>query len=74
LRAWQLQSLINESLVSRFDFDWFRNPAAGPWLTHELFAEGQRETVEEVAARVSPTGESLSFAPLIRSIERLLES
>jgi len=74
LRAWQLQSLINESLVSTFNIDWFRNPAAGPWLTRELFSEGQRETAEEIAARVSPGGEKLSFAPLIRSIETLLES
>ena len=74
LRAWQLQSLINESLVSKFDVDWFRNPSAGPWLTRDLFSEGQRETAEEVAARVSPSGEQLSFAPLIRSIEKLLES
>jgi hypothetical protein len=74
LRAWQLQSLINESLVSRFNLDWFRNPSAGPWLTQELLSEGQRETAEEVAARVSTAGERLSFAPLIRSIERLLES
>jgi hypothetical protein len=74
LRAWQLQCSINESLVSRFNIDWFRNPAAGPWLTRELFSEGQRETAEEVAARVSPAGEPLSFAPLVRSIEKLLES
>ncbi len=74
LRAWQLQSLLNESLVSRFDADWFRNPSAGPWVTRELFSEGQRETAEEIAARVGSAGEALSFAPLIRSIERLLES
>ncbi|HEY3257242.1 MAG TPA: hypothetical protein VGJ64_00165, partial [Gemmatimonadaceae bacterium] len=74
LRAWQLQSLINESLVSNFDVDWFRNPAAGPWLTGELFSEGQRETAEEVAARVGSDGKGLSFAPLIRNIEKLLES
>jgi hypothetical protein len=74
LRAWQLQSSINESLVSQFDIDWFRNPSAGPWLARELFSEGQRETAEEVAARVATTGEGLSFAPLIRNIEKLLES
>lgn len=74
LRAWQLQSLLNESLVSRFDIDWFRNPSAGPWLARELFREGQRETAEEVAARVSGSDEGLSFRPLIRSIEKLLES
>jgi hypothetical protein len=74
LRAWQLQSLINEALVSRFDVDWFRNPSAGPWLANELLSEGQRESAEEVAARVGTNGNGLSFAPLIRSIEKLLES
>ncbi len=72
LRAWQLQSLLNESLVAQFDADWYRNPAAGPWLVSELWSEGQRETAEEIAARVGVAGEGLSFGPLIRSIERLL--
>lgn len=72
LRAWQLQSLLNESLVSKFDADWYRNPAAGPWIVQELWSEGQRETAEEIAARVGMSGEGLSFAPLIRNIERLL--
>jgi hypothetical protein len=74
LRAWQLQSLLNESLVTQFDDDWFRNPSAGPWMIRELFAEAQRETAEEIAARVGTSGDHLSFAPLIRNIERLLES
>ncbi|MFN2603644.1 MAG: hypothetical protein ABR582_12920 [Gemmatimonadaceae bacterium] len=74
LRAWQLQSLINESLVNRFDVDWFRNPSAGPWLANELLSEGQRESAEEVAARVATNGNGLSFGPLIRCIEKLLES
>jgi len=72
LRAWQLQSLLNESLVTRFDSDWHRNPSAGPWLVQELWAEGQRETAEEIAVRVGVNGKKLSFAPLIRNIERLL--
>lgn len=74
LRAWQLQALLNESLVSQFDLDWFRNPAAGPWMTRELWAEGQRETAEELAARIGVKGERLSFAPLVRNIEKLLGS
>jgi hypothetical protein len=74
LRAWQLQSLLNETLLARFDEDWFRNPKAGPWLVRELFAEGQRETAEEIAERTAVSGEGLSFAPLARSIEKLLES
>ncbi len=70
LRAWQLQSVLDEHLVGKFDDDWFRNPRAGRWFVGELLAEGQRETAEEVASR---TGASrLSFAPLERKIEQLL--
>ena len=72
LRAWQLQSLINDTLVARFDIDWFRNPSAGPWITQELWAEGQRETAEELAARITGEKEKLSFAPLKRNIGQLL--
>lgn len=72
LRAWQLEALLNESLVERFDIDWYRNPAAGPWVIKELWAEGQRETAEEIASRVGVNGEPLSFAPLIRNVTRLL--
>ncbi len=70
LRAWQLQALLNETLTERFDEDWWRNPRAGPWIVNELFAHGQRELAHEQAARVS--GKPLSFAPLVRNIERLL--
>ncbi len=73
LRAWQLQAVVNETLVARFDLDWYRNPNAGPWVIQELWAEGQRETAEELAARVAP-GEKLSFGPLVRNIEKLLGS
>jgi len=70
LRAWQLQSVLNEQLTARFDVDWFRNPGAGPWLVGELFSHGQRETAEEISARAG--GGALSFQPLVRRIERLL--
>ena len=70
LRAWQLQSLLAESLVGRFNDDWWRNPAAGPWIVRELFSRGQRELAEEQARRVAD--KPLSFAPLVSSIERLL--
>ena len=70
LRAWQLQSVLDEHLVGQFDDDWYRNPRAGRWLVGELLAEGQRETAEEVAARTGASG--LSFAPLERKIEQLL--
>ncbi len=70
LRAWQLQSVLNEALVERFNDDWWRNPKAGPWIAGELFGKGQRESGTEQAQRVAGTG--LSFAPLIRAIERML--
>jgi hypothetical protein len=70
LRAWQLQSLVAESLVERFNADWWRNPSAGPWIVQELFACGQRELAEELAQRVAK--KSLSFAPLVKAIEGLL--
>jgi hypothetical protein len=70
LRAWQLQALLNETLVERFNDDWWRNPKAGPWMVGELFGHGQRELAGEQAERVS--GKALSFAPLVRAIERML--
>jgi hypothetical protein len=70
LRAWQLQALIAETLTQRYDEDWWRNPRAGPWMIQSLFSEGQRELAHEQAQRVA--GRELSFAPLIREIERLL--
>jgi hypothetical protein len=70
LRAWQHQALLTETLVERYDADWWRNPRCGPWVMQSLFGEAQRELAHEQAERVS--GKTLSFAPLIRSIERML--
>ena len=70
LRAWQLQALLTEALIERFNEDWWRNPQAGPWIVETLFAEGQRELAGELAERA--TGRTLSFAPLVRAIEDLL--
>jgi hypothetical protein len=70
LRAWQLQALLTETLVQKFDADWWRNPRCGPWMVEQLFGEAQRELAHEQATRVS--GKTLSFAPLVRSIERML--
>ena len=70
LRAWQLQALLDETLVERFDEDWWRNPHAGPWIVGQLFGEGQRELAHELAQRV--TGKPLGFGPLVRAIELLL--
>jgi hypothetical protein len=70
LRAWQLQALITEILVERYDDDWWRNPRAGPWVRSALFGEGQRELAHEQAQRIA--GKTLSFAPLVRAVERAL--
>jgi hypothetical protein len=70
LRAWQLQALLNDTLVERFNDDWWRNPNAGPWIVGELFGHGQRELAGEQAQRIA--GKTLGFAPLTRAIERML--
>jgi hypothetical protein len=70
LRAWQLQALLTETLTLKFDADWWRNPRCGPWMVESLFGEAQRELAHEQAMRVS--GKALSFAPLVRKIERML--
>jgi hypothetical protein len=70
LRAWQLQSLLNETLTRLFDEDWWRNPRAGPWLVEQALAEGQRELAHDLAMRVA--GQPLSFTPLVRDIERMI--
>jgi hypothetical protein len=70
LRAWQLQAILGETLTERYDLDWWRNPRAGPWVCGTLFGEGQRELAPELAQRVA--GRPLSFAPLIRAVERAL--
>ena len=70
LRAWQLQALLTETLVERFDADWWRNPRAGPWIVEMLFGEGQRELGHEQAQRVAQ--KPLSFAPLVRGVEKML--
>jgi hypothetical protein len=72
LRAWQLQAVVGESLVERFDEDWYRNPRAGPYIIETMMSEGQRELAHELAERV--TGRPLSFAPLVRATESLLVS
>jgi hypothetical protein len=70
LRAWQLQALLGETLVERYDVDWWRNPRAGPWIAQALFGEAQRELAHEQAQRVATR--RMDFAPLVRSVERML--
>ena len=69
LRAWQLQSALTEFLTEKFNDDWHRNPAAGPWIVGDLFSIGQRDTADEIAERI---GAKLSFAPITKKIEGML--
>lgn len=69
LRAWQLQSALSGYLTEKFNDDWHRNPAAGPWIVGDLFSIGQRDTADEIAERL---GAKLSFAPIVKKIESLL--
>ena len=71
LRAWMLQAVLDETLRDSFNEDWWRNPQTGPWIEAELFGHGQRELATEQAARIGAG--ALGFAPLIRSIERMLQ-
>ena len=59
LRAWQLQSILNEGLTTQFDNDWWRNPSAGPWCARRSSASCARIAPDGLPATVSvlePTG------------------
>jgi hypothetical protein len=70
LRAWQVQATLAGALRERFDEDWWRNPAAGPFVVDRLWGEGQRESGDELVARVA--GRPLSFAPVVHAVEQVL--
>jgi len=70
LRAWQLESTLRARLVDQFDEDWFRNPRSGPFLL-EMLARGQRDDAVVVAREA--LGAGLTFAPLVRQCEAMLQ-
>lgn len=49
LDAWALEARLAQSLRERFNEDFYRNPAAGRWLS-ELWGKGQRDDAAQVAA------------------------
>lgn len=51
LRAWALEARLHEVLTSRFNEDFWRNPATGRYLK-ELFSAGQRDSAETLAQRL----------------------
>jgi len=56
LRAWIFEAQLRNLLRERFDEEWYRNDRTGPFLL-ALWREGQRRTIEELAAE-------LGFGPL----------
>lgn len=69
LRAWMLWAVLRSVLRDRYDEDWYRNPAAGPFLG-ELFAGGQREDASRLVTELGAA--TLSVAPVLTSFEEWL--
>ena len=67
LRAWMLAGSLHRTLREQFDEDWFKNPAAGPFLT-ELWSIGQEEPAETLARERLGLDE-LDFGPLLEMVE-----
>ncbi len=65
LRAWIFEAHLRAFLVKRFGERWYAYPETGAAL-RELFSEGQRLPVEELAARLG-TG-ALDPAPLVEEL------
>ena len=65
LRAWIFEAQLRDLLRQRFDEEWFRNDRTGPFLL-ELWREGQRRTVDELAADLGLG--ALSIEPLLAQI------
>jgi hypothetical protein len=65
LRAWIFEAQLRDLLRERFDEEWYRNDRTGPFLL-SLWREGQRLTVEELAAELGLGPPSLD--PLLAQI------
>ncbi len=65
LRAWIFEAQLREHLRERFDEEWYRNDRTGPFLL-ELWHQGQRHTLEELARQLGLG--PLSLEPLLKPI------
>lgn len=65
LRAWMLWAVLRPVLGERYEEDWYRNPAAGPFL-RELLSGGQREDASRLARELG--AERLAVGPLLEAI------
>ena len=65
LRAWIFEAQLRQHLREHFDEEWYRNDRTGPFLL-ALWQQGQRQTVEELAAELGLG--PLSLDPLLAQI------
>jgi hypothetical protein len=65
LQAWIFEAQLRDLLRERFDEEWYRNDRTGPFLL-ALWREGQRRTIEELAAELGLG--PLSLDPLLAQI------
>ena len=69
LRAWMLSSILQRVLLDRFDVEWYRNPAAGPFLA-EILSAGQREDGGQLATQLG--ADRLTPEPLLEDVAEWL--
>jgi hypothetical protein len=65
LRAWIFEAQLRDVLRERFDEEWYRNDRTGPFLL-ALWRDGQRHTLEELAADLGLGAPSLD--PLLAQV------
>jgi hypothetical protein len=70
LRAWMLSAILHQVLLDRFDSQWYRNPAAGPFLA-EILSAGQREDGGQLATQLGAA--RLTPEPLLASVTGWLD-
>ena len=66
MRGFEATGTLLDGLIERFDVDWYRNPRAGPWLAHSVFAAARGRLAADVVTRAVGRRPSLD-----RYIERL---
>ncbi len=69
LRAWQLEASFANTLVERFDDDWYRNPRAGS-VVQELMGRGQGDPANQLESEY--TGGALTFDQITPRLESVL--